>query len=159
MYRIASDSRSRSCADIDTRHHWHPWLWLQEVTSNDLHLRHHDWRRGGDAGRNDHLYLDRFAGIDAWRAARVAEVVIRLGGSRSPLCPHLFRHMSISPCAALGSLPLPSKHPIASLYAAIPIAGVLIALFADLNRSSTHPQTARSSGTGRAGIHRGLWRL
>lgn len=60
--------------------------------------------------------------------ARVAaEIVIRLVVLGVAICLIYFGH--VNSLRGFGSFRLPSNTPIASLYAAIPIAGVLIALF------------------------------
>ena len=113
------------CADIVTRTVGYPWLWLQEVTST---LFIYGIMTGAAVAtrRNDHLYLTAFAEIDARHGAP---------GRRGP---HGLVVLAVADCLVylghhflrgFGSFRLPSNTPIASLYAAIPIAGVLIALF------------------------------
>src|SRR3974390_2120556 len=112
--------------DILTRTLGHPWLWLQEVTST-LFIYGIFAGAAVATRRNDHLYLTAFA--DAMYGTRriVIEVVIRLVVLAVALGLVYFGYLNY--LRGFGSFRLPSNTPIASLYAAIPLSGLLIALF------------------------------
>jgi TRAP-type C4-dicarboxylate transport system permease small subunit len=114
------------CCDIVTRTIGHPWLWLQEVTST---LFVYGIMTGAAVAtrRNDHLYLTAFAESMHGPARLIAEIIIRLVVLAVAICFIYFGYINF--LRGFGSFRLPSNTPIASLYAAIPIAGVLIALF------------------------------
>ena len=114
------------CCDIVTRSIGHPWLWLQEVTST---LFIYGIMTGAAVAtrRNDHLYLTAFAESMHGKARVTAEVAIRLVVLGVAICLIYFGYINY--LRGFGSFRLPSNTPIASLYAAIPIAGVLVALF------------------------------
>ena len=114
------------CADIVTRTIGHPWLWLQEVTST-IFIYGIMIGAAVATRRNDHLYLTAFAESMHGAPRVVAEVVIRLVVLAVSLCLIYFGYINF--LRGFGSFRLPSNTPIASLYAAIPIAGALIALF------------------------------
>ena len=113
--------------DIVTRTIGHPWLWLQEVTSTFFIY-------GIFAGaavatrRNDHLYLTAVSEAMHGRARLAVETVIRLVVIAVALCMIYFGYINF--LRGFGSFRMPSLTPIASLYAAIPISGALITLFA-----------------------------
>jgi len=112
--------------DIVTRTIGRPWLWLQEVTSTFFIY-------GIFAGaavatrRNDHLYLTAVSEALHGRARLVIETVMRLVVLAVALCLVYFGYVNF--LRGFGSFRMPSLTPIASLYAAIPISGALIALF------------------------------
>jgi TRAP-type C4-dicarboxylate transport system permease small subunit len=114
------------CCDIATRLLGDPWLWLQEVTST---LFVYGIFIGASVAtrRNDHLYLTAFAESMHGTARVVAEVVIRLVVLGVALCLIYFGYINY--LRGFGSFRLPSNTPIASLYAAIPLCGILTALF------------------------------
>jgi TRAP-type C4-dicarboxylate transport system permease small subunit len=113
--------------DVVSRTIGHPWLWLQEVTSTFFIY-------GIFAGaavatrRNDHLYLTALAEALHGTARLLVETVIRLVILGAALCMVYFGYINF--VRGFGSFRMPSMTPIASLYAAIPISGALIALFA-----------------------------
>jgi TRAP-type C4-dicarboxylate transport system permease small subunit len=113
--------------DIATRIAGRPWLWLQEVTST---LFVYGIFAGAAVAtrRNDHLYLTALAEGLHGRARLVVEIVIRLVVLAVALCMVWFGYLNF--LRGFGSFRMPSMTPIASLYAAIPISGALIALFA-----------------------------
>jgi TRAP-type C4-dicarboxylate transport system permease small subunit len=113
--------------DIATRIAGRPWLWLQEVTST---LFVYGIFAGAAVAtrRNDHLYLTALAEGLHGRARLVVEIVIRLVILAVALCMVWFGYLNF--LRGFGSFRMPSMTPIASLYAAIPISGALIALFA-----------------------------
>ncbi len=114
------------CCDIVTRLLGTPWLWLQEVTST-LFIYAIFLGAAAATRRNDHLYLTAFAEAMHGRGRLIAELTIRL--IVLAVSAVLIYYGYINFLRGFGSFRLPSNTPIASLYAAIPIAGVLIALF------------------------------
>jgi TRAP-type C4-dicarboxylate transport system permease small subunit len=112
--------------DIVTRTVGHPWLWLQEVTST---LFIYGIMAGAAVAtrRNDHLFLTAFAEAMQGTPRLVIEVGIRLIVLAVAICLVYFGYINF--LRGFGSFRLPSNTPIASLYAAIPLSGVLIALF------------------------------
>lgn len=114
------------CCDIVTRLLGSPWLWLQEVTST-LFIYAIFLGAAVATRRNDHLYLTAFAEALHGRARVAAELIIR--GIVLGVAVVLIYYGYLNYLRGFGSFRLPSNTPIASLYAAIPLAGVLIALF------------------------------
>ncbi len=113
--------------DVVTRTIGRPWLWLQEVTSTFFIY-------GAFIGaavatrRNDHLNLSAIAeALDG-----PARTALETAKGLIVLCVACwmvgFGYVNF--LNGFGSYRTPSLTPIASLYAAIPSAGVLIALFA-----------------------------
>lgn len=115
------------CADIVTRIAGRPWLWLQEVTST-LFIYGIFIGFAAATRRNDHLYLTAVAESLHGRARQAAEILIRVVVLTVALCMVYFGYLNF--LRGFGSFRLPSNTPIASLYAAIPLSGALIALFA-----------------------------
>src|SRR5207245_855773 len=76
---------------------------------------------------NDHLYLTALSEALHGAARAAVETVIRLVVLGVALCMVYFGYINF--LRGFGSFRMPSLTPIASLYAAIPISGVLIALF------------------------------
>ena len=113
--------------DIVTRTIGRPWLWLQEVTMTFFVY-------GIFVGaavatrRNDHLYLTALAEALEGRARLVVETIIRLVILAVALCMVYFGYLNF--LRGFESFRMPSLTPIASLYAAIPLSGAIIALFA-----------------------------
>ena len=114
------------CCDIMTRQLGDPWLWLQEVTST-LFVYGIFIGAAVATRRNDHLYLTAFAESMHGTARTVAEVVIRLVVLGVAICLIYYGYLNY--LCGFGSFRLPSNTPIASLYAAIPLCGLLTALF------------------------------
>ena len=114
------------CCDIVTRLLGAPWLWLQEVTST-LFIYAIFLGAAVATRRNDHLYLTAFAEAMHGPARVVTELTIRF--IVLAVAAILIYYGYINFLRGFGSFRLPSNTPIASLYAAIPVAGVLIALF------------------------------
>ena len=114
------------CADITTRIIGRPWLWLQEVTST-LFIYGIFIGAAVATRRNDHLYLTAVAESMHGRSRLIAELVIRLILLAVAFCLIYYGYLNY--LRGFGSFRLPSNTPIASLYAAIPICGALIALF------------------------------
>jgi len=112
--------------DIVTRTIGHPWLWLQEVTQT-FFIYAIFVGAAVATRRNDHLYLTAVADALHGRPRLAAEVVIRLVVLGVACCLVYFGYLNF--LRGFSSFRMPSLTPIASLYAAIPIAGALIALF------------------------------
>src|SRR3981081_1099985 len=113
-------------ADIVTRTVGRPWLWLQEVTQT-LFIYAIFIGAAVATRRNDHLYLTAVAEALHGKPRLVAEIVIRLVVLGVAFCLVYFGYINF--LRGFTSFRMPSLTPIASLYAAIPIAGALIALF------------------------------
>ncbi len=112
--------------DIITRTVGHPWLWLQEVTST-LFVYGIFAGTAVATRRNDHLYLTAFAEALHGPPRLAVEIAIRLVVLAVAGCLVYFGYANF--LRGFGSFRLPSNTPIASLYAAIPLSGLLIALF------------------------------
>jgi TRAP-type C4-dicarboxylate transport system permease small subunit len=78
--------------------------------------------------RNDHLCLSAVAEALRGTSRRIVEILIRLVMLSVALCLVWFGYVNF--VRGFGSFRMPSMTPIASLYAAIPVAGALMALFA-----------------------------
>ena len=113
-------------ADIVTRTIGHPWLWLQEVTST-LFIYAIFIGAAVATRRNDHLYLTAISEALHGTPRLIVEIIIRLVVMGVAFCLIWFGYINY--LRGFGSFRLPSGTPIASLYAAIPLAGALIALF------------------------------
>jgi TRAP-type C4-dicarboxylate transport system permease small subunit len=113
-------------ADIVTRTIGHPWLWLQEVTST-LFVYAIFIGAAVATRRNDHLYLTAISEAMHGTPRLIVEIIIRLVVLGVAFCLIYFGYINY--LRGFGSFRLPSGTPIASLYAAIPLAGALIALF------------------------------
>ena len=113
-------------ADIVTRTIGYPWLWLQEVTST-LFIYAIFIGAAVATRRNDHLYLTAISEAMHGTPRLIVEIIIRIVVLGVALCLIWFGYQNY--IRGFGSFRLPSGTPIASLYAAIPIAGILIALF------------------------------
>jgi len=112
--------------DIVTRTIGHPWLWLQEATST-FFIYGIFIGTAAATRRNDHLYLTAVAEALHGRMRLVIEVLIRLVVLGVALCLIWFGFLNF--LRGFSSFRMPSMTPIASLYAAIPLAGILIAAF------------------------------
>jgi TRAP-type C4-dicarboxylate transport system permease small subunit len=112
--------------DIVTRTIGHPWLWLQEVTST-FFIYAIFFGTAAATRRNDHLYLTAVAeGLHG--ASRIAiEIMTRLVVLGVAISFVYFGYLNF--LRGFSSFRMPSLTPIASLYAAIPICGVFVALF------------------------------
>jgi len=113
-------------ADIVTRTICHPWLWLQEVTST-LFIYAIFVGTAAATRRNDHLYLTAISEAMHGTPRLIVEIIIRAVVIAVALCLIYFGYINY--LRGFGSFRLPSGTPIASLYAAIPFAGALVALF------------------------------
>src|ERR1700704_3218420 len=112
--------------DIVTRTIGHPWLWLQEVTQT-FFIYAIFVGAAVATRRNDHLYLTAVAEALHGTPRLVAEIVIRLVVLGVASCLVYFGYLNF--LRGFSSFRMPSLTPIASLYAAIPISGALVALF------------------------------
>ena len=112
--------------DIITREIGRPWLWLQEVTST-FFIYAIFTGTAVACRRNDHLYLTAIADTLHGGPRIVVEVTTRIVVLCVALCFIYFGYLNF--LRGFSSFRMPSMTPIASLYAAIPICGVLIVLF------------------------------
>jgi TRAP-type C4-dicarboxylate transport system permease small subunit len=112
--------------DIITRTIGHPWLWLQEVTST-FFIYAIFIGAAAATRRNDHLYLTALSEAMHGTPRLVIEIIIRCVVLGVACCLIYFGYINF--LRGFSSFRMPSMTPIASLYAAIPISGVLIALF------------------------------
>jgi TRAP-type C4-dicarboxylate transport system permease small subunit len=112
--------------DIVTRTIGHPWLWLQEVTST-LFIYAIFIGAAVATRRNDHLYLTAISEALHGTPRLIVEILIRIVVLGVAFCLIWFGYINY--LRGFGSFRLPSGTPIASLYAAIPISGLLIGLF------------------------------
>jgi TRAP-type C4-dicarboxylate transport system permease small subunit len=112
--------------DIITREIGRPWLWLQEVTSTFFTYAIFTGTAVATR-RSDHLYLTAVADTLVGRWRMLVEVTTRLVVLGVALCFIYFGWLNF--LRGFSSFRMPSMTPIASLYAAIPICGVLVALF------------------------------
>jgi TRAP-type C4-dicarboxylate transport system permease small subunit len=112
--------------DIITREIGHPWLWLQEVTST-FFIYAIFTGTAVATRRSDHLYLTAIADTLSGTARTVVEVATRMVVLAVALCFIWFGYLNF--LRGFTSFRMPSMTPIATLYAAIPICGVLVALF------------------------------
>jgi TRAP-type C4-dicarboxylate transport system permease small subunit len=113
-------------ADIVTRTIGRPWLWLQEVTST-FFIYAIFIGAAVATRRNDHLYLTAISEALHGTPRLIVEIIIRLVVLGVAFCLIWFGYINY--LRGFGSFRLPSGTPIASLYAAIPLCGGLIALF------------------------------
>ena len=113
--------------DIVTREIGHPWLWLQEVTST-FFIYGIFIGAAVATRRNDHLYLAAIGDSLHGRPRLAIEAGIRLVVIGVGLFLVWFGYVNF--LRGFASFRMPSMTPIASLYAAIPVCGALIALFA-----------------------------
>jgi TRAP-type C4-dicarboxylate transport system permease small subunit len=113
--------------DIVTREIGAPWLWLQEVTST-FFIYGIFIGAAAATRRNDHLYLAAIGDSLRGRPRLIIETAIRLVVMGVGLFLTVFGYVNF--LRGFTSFRMPSMTPIASLYAAIPISGALIALFA-----------------------------
>jgi TRAP-type C4-dicarboxylate transport system permease small subunit len=112
--------------DVLTRTLGAPWLWLQEVTST-FFVYGIFIGAAAATRRNDHLYLSAITETMRGMTRLAAETFNRLVVLAVAFCMVWFGWINF--LQGFGSFRMPSMTPIASLYAAIPISGVLIALF------------------------------
>ena len=104
-----------------------PWLWLQEVTMT-FFIYGVFIGTAAATRRNDHLYLAALAESMSGRKRLAFETFNRAGGAR-PWRLSMVWYGYLNFLDGFRSLRMPSMTPLASLYAAIPLCGVLVALF------------------------------
>jgi TRAP-type C4-dicarboxylate transport system permease small subunit len=112
--------------DIVTRTIGAPWLWLQEVTST-FFIYGIFIGAAVATRRNDHLFLAAVGEFFTGRPRLVIESAIRLVVIAVGLFLAWYGYINF--LRGFSSFRMPSMTPIASLYAAIPLSGALIALF------------------------------
>ncbi len=112
--------------DVVTREIGHPWLWLQEVTST-FFIYGIFIGAGVASRRADHLYLTAMTELMTGRLRFTVEVFNRLVILGVALCMIYFGYINF--LNGFGNFRMPSMTPLASYYAAIPLSGVMIALF------------------------------
>ena len=125
-FTLAAFSLAVVC-DIVSREIGRPWLWLQEVTST-FFIYGIFIGAAVATRRNDHLFLAALGESMTGRPRLMIETSIRLVVIFVGLFMAWFGFVNF--LRGFGSFRMPSMTPIASLYAAIPISGALIALFA-----------------------------
>jgi TRAP-type C4-dicarboxylate transport system permease small subunit len=136
-------------ADIVTRTLGNPWLWLQEVTST-LFVYAIFIGTAVATRRNDHLYLTAVSEALHGTPRLIVEITIRV--VVLAVAGVLIYYGYINYIRGFGSFRLPSNTPIASLYAAIPLSGALIALFTveqlvnGIRNGFDHPEPLEDAG-------------
>ena len=113
-------------ADIITRGIGRPWLWVQEATMTFFIYGIFSGVAAATR-RNDHLYLAVLAESFTGNQRLFFEMFNRLVVLAVAFCMIYYGYLNF--LDGFKSLRMPSMTPIASLYAAIPISGVLVALF------------------------------
>ena len=113
-------------ADIITRAIGRPWLWVQEATMS-FFIYGIFIGVAAATRRNDHLYLAALAEAISGSKRLFFEMLNRLVVLGVAVCMIYFGWLNF--LDGFKSLRMPSMTPIASLYAAIPLCGALIALF------------------------------
>ena len=113
--------------DVVTRTIGRPWLWLQEVTST-FFIYGAFIGAAAATRRHDHLNLSAITDALRGRTRTAFETVKGLIVLIVACWMIGFGYVNF--LNGFGSYRMPSLTPIASLYAAIPLSGVLIALFA-----------------------------
>jgi TRAP-type C4-dicarboxylate transport system permease small subunit len=112
--------------DVVTRMIGRPWLWLQEVTMT-FFIYGVFIGTAAATRRNDHLYLAVFAESFSGRRRLAAETFNRVIVLLVAMCMVYYGFLNF--LDGFRSLRMPSMTPLASLYAAIPLCGALVALF------------------------------
>ena len=112
--------------DIVTRTIGRPWLWLQEVTMT-FFIYGVFIGAAAATRRSDHLYLAALAESMTGRKRLAFETFNRLVMLAVSLSMVWFGYLNV--LDGFRSLRMPSMTPLATLYAAIPICGALVALF------------------------------
>lgn len=112
--------------DVVTRTLGHPVLWVQEVTTT-FFVYGIFIGTAAAARRNDHLYLTAIAEAMSGRTRLAVETFTRLVVLGAALCMVWFGYINFR--QGFGAFRMPSMTPLASLYAAIPLSGALVALF------------------------------
>jgi TRAP-type C4-dicarboxylate transport system permease small subunit len=113
--------------DVVTRSLGHPVLWVQEVTTT-FFVYGIFIGTAVATRRNDHLYLSAIAEAMTGRTRLLIETFTRLVLLGAALCMVYFGVINF--VEGFHAFRMPSLTPLASLYAAIPLSGALVALFA-----------------------------
>lgn len=113
-------------ADVVTRAIGRPWLWVQEATMT-FFMYGIFVGVAAATRRNDHLYLAVLAESMSGYQRLFFEMFNRLVVLAVAICMIYFGYLNF--LDGFKSLRMPSMTPMASLYAAIPISGFLVALF------------------------------
>src|SRR4051794_8230363 len=113
--------------DVVTRTIGRPFLWIQEVTST-FFVYGIFLGAAAATRRNDHLYLSALAESMPGRWRFLCETFNRLVILAVALSMTVFGYQNF--LHGLGNFRMPSMTPLSSYYAAIPICGALVALFA-----------------------------
>jgi TRAP-type C4-dicarboxylate transport system permease small subunit len=112
--------------DIVTRTIGRPWLWLQEVTMT-FFIYGVFIGAAAATRRNDHLYLAVIAESLSGGKRLFFEIFNRVVVLVVAICMIWYGYLNF--LDGFRSLRMPSMTPLASLYAAIPLCGILVALF------------------------------
>jgi TRAP-type C4-dicarboxylate transport system permease small subunit len=112
--------------DIITRAIGRPWLWVQEATMT-FFIYGIFFGVAAATRRNDHLYLAALAESMSGNRRLFFELLNRFVVLCVALCMVNFGYLNF--LDGFKSLRMPSMTPMASLYAAIPLCGTLVALF------------------------------
>src|SRR6202789_2575430 len=112
--------------DVLTRSLGHPVLWVQEVTTT-FFVYGIFIGTAVATRRNDHLYLSAIAEAMSGTKRLLVETFNRLVLLGAALCMVYFGFINF--IEGFHAFRMPSMTPLASLYAPIPLAGALIALF------------------------------
>ena len=113
-------------ADVITRAIGRPWLWVQEATMT-FFMYGIFIGVAAATRRNDHLYLAVLTESMSGYQRLFFEMFNRLVVLAVALCMIYFGYLNF--LDGFKSLRMPSMTPMASLYAAIPLSGILVALF------------------------------
>ncbi|MGA7581406.1 MAG: TRAP transporter small permease [Pseudolabrys sp.] len=113
-------------ADVITRAIGAPWLWVQEATMS-FFLYGIFIGVAAATRRNDHLYLAVLAESMTGYKRLFFEIFNRLVVLGVAFCMIYFGYLNF--LVGFKSLRMPSMTPLATLYAAIPLSGALVALF------------------------------
>ena len=113
-------------ADVITRAIGAPWLWVQEATMS-FFLYGIFIGVAAATRRNDHLYLAVLAESMTGYKRLFFEIFNRTVVLGVAFCMIYFGYLNF--LDGFKSLRMPSMTPLAALYAAIPLSGLLVALF------------------------------
>jgi TRAP-type C4-dicarboxylate transport system permease small subunit len=113
--------------DVVTRSLGHPVLWVQEVTTT-FFVYGIFIGTAAATRRNDHLYLSAMADSMSGKKRLLVESFNRLVLLGAALCMVYFGFINF--VEGFHAYRMPSLTPLASLYAPIPLAGAMVALFA-----------------------------
>ena len=112
--------------DVITRAIGHPWLWVQEATMT-FFIYGIFIGIAAATRRNDHLYLAVLAESMTGNMRLFFEIFNRLVVLCVAFCMIFYGYINF--LDGFKSLRMPSMTPLSSMYAAIPLCGILVALF------------------------------